>query len=86
VAQALFAVLTEEGLDAKDLKVRGLERAHLPRGERALWVLPAEPEHGEPKPDELFPGKLKLTLSFALPPGAYATLLLRLLRPAPCWP
>ena len=79
VAQALFAVLTEEGLDAKDLKARGLERAYLPRGERALWVLPAEPEHGEPEPDEFFPGKLKLTLSFALPPGAYATLLLRLL-------
>jgi len=29
--------------------------------------------------DELFPGHRKLVLSFALPPGSYATLFLRLL-------
>ena len=32
--------------------------------------------HG-PAPDDMHPGRLRATLEFALPPGAYATLLLK---------
>ncbi|MCS7239814.1 MAG: tRNA pseudouridine(13) synthase TruD [Candidatus Bipolaricaulota bacterium] len=79
-SRALLAVLAEEGLELRDLRARGVERAYLPRGGRALWVVPSEPKAREPEPDELFPGRQKLSLSFSLPPGAYATLLLRLLE------
>ncbi len=84
VARATGAVLAEEGLQPADLRVRGLKRAYLGRGVRALWVVPTEPRIGEPEPDELFPGRLKLVCSFTLPPGSYATLFLRLLGPR--WP
>ncbi|MEM3486408.1 MAG: tRNA pseudouridine(13) synthase TruD, partial [Candidatus Methanomethyliaceae archaeon] len=79
----LAVLLAEEGLQPQDLKARGLERAYLGGGKRALWVLPAEPKLEEPEPDELFPGQKKLSLGFVLPPGSYATLLLRLLHVAP---
>lgn len=83
IKQAFSAVLAKEGLELQDLKARGLERAYLPQGMRALWVFPGEPELGEPEPDELFPGQKKLSLAFSLPPGTYATLLLRLLSVCP---
>ncbi len=79
VSTAMAAVLAEEGLAQGDLKARGLHRAYLGSGRRALWVVPAAPEIAEPEADELFPGHFKLVFSFALPPGSYATLLLRLL-------
>ncbi len=80
VQEILAQVLREEGLSPEDLRARGLKRAYLARGLRALWVLPKEPKIGNPEPDELFPGCLKLVLSFALPAGSYATLFLRLLQ------
>ncbi|MBC7317895.1 tRNA pseudouridine(13) synthase TruD [Candidatus Bipolaricaulota bacterium] len=77
--EILLVVLKEEGLTPKNLRARGLTRVFLARAERPLWVVPLEPKMGDPAPDELFPGRLKLTVSFALPPGSYATLFLRLL-------
>ncbi len=79
--EILLEVLKEEGLTPQNLRVRGLRRVFLARAERPLWVAPSEPQMGEPAPDELFPGRLKITVYFALPPGSYATLLLRLLSP-----
>ncbi len=76
---ALGQVLEEEGLSPEDLRGRGLKRAYLSTGLRPLWVVPSRPMVGEPEPDELFPSRAKLTCSFALPRGSYATLFLRLL-------
>ncbi len=72
-------VLSAEGLSQRDLRARGLKKAFLSRGTRVLWVIPGEAEILGDEPDELFPGQRKLILTFFLPPGSYATLLLRLL-------
>lgn len=74
-------VLEEEGLSPRDLRARGLERAYLPKGTRSLWVLPEELAILGEGPDERFPGKCVLLVTFTLPPGSYATLFLRLLSP-----
>lgn len=78
--QGLLQVLSEEDLTVRDLRARGLQRAYLAEASRALWVVLGEPKMGEPVTDELFPGRFKVPASFVLPPGAYATLLLRILE------
>jgi len=80
VAEAFSLVLAEEGLRPESLKARGVKRAFLPKGKRALWVTPKEPKILGEEEDELFPGHIKITFAFSLPPGSYATLLLRLLE------
>ena len=45
--------------------------------ERPLFVVPDKLRVNEPRSDELNRGKFKQTLSFTLPPGAYATLVVR---------
>ena len=75
VAEAFSSFLAKEGLRPETLKVRGVERAFLAKGTRALWVVPKEPKILEEGEDELFPGHRKIVLSFSLPPGSYATLL-----------
>ncbi|NOX44545.1 MAG: tRNA pseudouridine(13) synthase TruD [Caldiserica bacterium] len=70
-------VLAEEGITFRDLKARIVERAYLSKAERPIWCFPRGIEVGEPRGDELFPGKRALEVSFSLPPGSYATLLVR---------
>ncbi len=72
-------VLAEEGMQREDLKARLLQRAYLARGARRLLVFPHELEIGEVGADKAAPNRHKLTISFVLPPGSYATLMLRLL-------
>ncbi|MBC7092647.1 tRNA pseudouridine(13) synthase TruD [Candidatus Bipolaricaulota bacterium] len=79
VKAAVEEVLAEEGLSLSDLKARPLKHAYLGQGSRKLWVVPAEPHWLGDSEDELFPGRRKVALLFALPPGSYATLFLRLL-------
>lgn len=79
IVESLVQVLAEEGLSPRDLRTRGLERAYVTGGLRPLWVTPSEPKMGKPEPDELFPGRVKITCSFTLPRGTYATFFLRLL-------
>jgi tRNA pseudouridine13 synthase len=74
------AVLREEGLSQSDLKARILKKAYLPKGERALLAFPEEVAVVEADEDEIFPGRRKLTIAFSLPPGSYATLMLKSLR------
>jgi len=68
----LDAVLAAEGLDREDL-------AGLPfrAGARDALVVPAGLRADAPVADALNPGRVALTLSFALPPGAYATMLVK---------
>jgi len=73
------AILAEEGIRREDLKARLLHKAYLPRGSRALLVFPAETSVGEMGLDELAKTRYKRTISFVLPPGSYATLMLKIL-------
>lgn len=79
LAEVAVEVLRAEGLTLPDLKPRILRRAYLPRGERRLLLRPADVSASPPAPDERFPGRQKVTLTFTLPPGSYATLLVKCL-------
>jgi tRNA pseudouridine13 synthase len=72
-------VLAEEGLTLHDLKARILKEAYLPRGNRPLLLFPQDPSTSPPEPDDRFPGHHKLTLTFTLPRGSYATLVIKTL-------
>lgn len=73
------AILAEEGIHRGDLKARLLQRAYLPRGTRSLLAFPSEIAVGAVDSDEATPNQYKQTLSFILPPGSYATLMLKIL-------
>lgn len=77
-ARAMSQVLAREGLSLDRLKlklrIRGVFFKAYPR--RAL-VFPERLKASLPEPDELYPGQQKLVLSFFLPPGSYATMLIK---------
>ena len=72
-------VLAEEGLTLHDLKARVLKKAYLPGGNRALFLFPQDLSASPPEPDDRFRGQHKLTLTFILPRGSYATLVIKAL-------
>ncbi len=76
---AAEAVLQAEGLTQGDLKARVLKNAYLTRGQRALLVFPEDVKIEDEAADDEFPGRRRLALSFSLPPGSYATLILKAL-------
>jgi len=69
-------ILSEQGITRamfNGLKIRtAFFKAHL----RAAMVVPRDIV-SQPGDDELYPGKQKITLSFSLPRGSYATMLLK---------
>ena len=67
-------LLKEEGLELRDLKVKGLKRVYLGSSERPLWVIPQKVKAFKEEPDELHPSKWKVRLYFELPQGSYGTL------------
>ena len=75
-ASALWA-LRGQGLELSDLQVPGTPQLFFRHEERPLFVVPGKLRVNEPRPDELNRGRLKINLSFTLPPGAYATLVVR---------
>ena len=71
-------MLAEEGLGLGDLKARILKKAYLSRTKRALLLFPEDAITGKVTPDERFPGRSQVTLSFTLPRGSYATLVVKI--------
>jgi tRNA pseudouridine13 synthase len=69
-------VLAEEGLELRQMKIKGIREMFFSRGERAALCLPGDLTH-EFADDENKRGRAKLTLSFTLPRGCYATLLVK---------
>ncbi len=70
------SVLAEEGLTLQQMQVKGLREVFFSKGERAALCLPAELRY-EHAADERHPRKRKLILSFDLPRGSYATLIVK---------
>jgi tRNA pseudouridine13 synthase len=68
--------LAEDGVTLRDLQVRGVREMFFSRGDRQACLRPMGLTH-EWSDDERHPGRLKLALSFALPRGAYATLVVK---------
>lgn len=81
---AFRQVLTAAGIELEQMKLQGLRRPFFSRGERSVLCVPKDLA-GSSAPDERHPGRAKLVLSFELPRGSYATLLVKRLfaQPAP---
>lgn len=77
---AAAEVLKGEGIGLDDLRVPGLKRPFFGEAPRMLFVAADRFELARPEPDELSGAKrLKRSVSFDLPRGAYATVVLRAL-------
>ncbi len=83
--QALFeAILADGGLRRPDFRTHALRKVYFKSFLRRAVVHPENIAMGEEGPDELYPGRRRITLSFALPRGAYATMVVkRLMLPNP---
>lgn len=82
--EAAEAILTEHGLSLERLRIPGLRRPAFGDASRPLFARATGFSMSPPEPDELATGgpgrvRLKRTLRFDLPRGAYATVLLRAL-------
>lgn len=77
VRDAALGALKSQGLALDDLRVPETPQLFFKHEERPLFVVPGKLRVNEPRRDELNRGRLKLNLSFTLPPGAYATLVVR---------
>jgi tRNA pseudouridine13 synthase len=69
-------VLTDEGLELSQLKVKGIRELFFSRGERAALCMPEDLQF-DWDVDDRHEGKRKLRLRFELPRGSYATLLVK---------
>jgi tRNA pseudouridine13 synthase len=69
--------MAEEGLTLNDFKARILKKAFAAKSSRPLVVHPTDIQPGEPENDELARKRWKVTLRFTLPPGCYATLVIK---------
>ncbi|MBY0528316.1 MAG: tRNA pseudouridine(13) synthase TruD, partial [Gemmataceae bacterium] len=75
------AVLGEEGLELRQMQVKGIREMFFSRGERAALCRPGETQ-SESAEDEQHPGKRKVMLAFELPRGSYATLVIKRIQSA----
>jgi tRNA pseudouridine13 synthase len=76
IRELALAVVAEMGLTWEDLRVKGLKDVFFSKGDRPAVFFPTDPAH-DVGPDDLYPGRSKVTLRFDLPKGAYATLVVK---------
>lgn len=77
IAGITAAVLEREGIELQDLKVRQLSRIYINGVERQAVLLPGNFAVVKVEEDELYDNRKKVTLSFFLPRGGYATLIIK---------
>ena len=77
VERAALAVLGREDMTLDSLRVPGAPQIHFDPEERPLLVVPGKLIVSEPRPDELNRGRQRVNVAFTLPPGAYATLVVK---------
>lgn len=78
MADAVKWILGKEKLSLEQLRIEEAERMlFFKHEERPLLVYPQKLVVGRVQPDELNRGRLKLNIAFTLPPGAYATLVVK---------
>ncbi|GEJ57983.1 tRNA pseudouridine(13) synthase TruD [Anaeromyxobacter diazotrophicus] len=77
VEKAALSVLGREDMTLASLAVPGAPQIHFDHEERPLLVVPGKLVVSEPSRDELNKGRLRVNVAFTLPPGAYATLVVK---------
>jgi tRNA pseudouridine13 synthase len=78
IKAAVDWVLGREKLTLQDLVIEEAPRLlYFKHEERPILIHPQKLVVGEPARDELNPGLLRLNVAFTLPPGAYATLVIK---------
>ncbi len=77
IERAALPVLAREGQSLADLAVKDAPQIHFDPEERPLLVHPGKLVVGEARRDELNRDRLRVNLAFTLPPGAYATLVVK---------
>jgi tRNA pseudouridine13 synthase len=77
VERAALSVLGREDMTLASLAVPGAPQIHFDPEERPLVVVPGKLVVSEPSRDELNKGRLRVNVAFTLPPGAYATLVVK---------
>jgi tRNA pseudouridine13 synthase len=75
-AEVVQSVLAAEGLELRQMQIKGIREMFFSRGERAALCLPCELKYTF-APDENHRGRDKVILGFELPRGSYATLLVK---------
>jgi tRNA pseudouridine13 synthase len=75
-AKLVRAILAEEGLELRQMQIKGIREMFFSRGERAALCLPRHLHH-DFDADDQHPRREKLTLGFELPRGSYATLMVK---------
>lgn len=77
VERAALNVLGREDMTLADLAIPETPEIHFDPEERPLLVTPGRLAVGEGKPDELNRDRFRVNVAFTLPPGAYATLVVK---------
>ncbi len=77
VKRTALSVLGREDMTLADLAIPGTPEIHFEPEERPLLVAPGRLALGEAQPDELNRGRFRVNVAFTLPPGAYATLVVK---------
>jgi tRNA pseudouridine13 synthase len=77
VERAALSVLRREDMALADLSVPGTPEIHFDPEDRPLFVHPGRLTVAEARPDELNRDRLRVNVAFTLPPGAYATLVVK---------
>jgi tRNA pseudouridine13 synthase len=77
IRSAALSILSREGQTLESLAVPGAPQIHFDPEERALMVFPGKLAVGEAREDEMNRGRLRVNVAFTLPPGAYATLVVK---------
>ncbi len=78
VASITDSVLAREGLELTGLKLQlRMHGLFFKPYERKALVSPSGLNLSSPEPDDLYPGRKKLRLSFFLPSGSYATIIIK---------
>lgn len=77
IRRAVGQALANEGLSLDRFQIRGIDGCFLKHYDRPLIVQPGGLYVSPGHDDEENPGRLKLSVSFSLPPGSYATLVVK---------
>jgi len=77
IKNILHNILTQYKLQLKDFTLTGFKKVFSNEHKRRSVIFPKQFKISDFEEDDLYPGRKKITISFELPPGSYATMLIK---------